>query len=71
MQYFDDLFYAEQLNDVMITDVVSLTLIDPEDYSVLSPGSLSSPYRLTLPLKDEAYKSNFFVVCSTSPVSFT
>merc|ERR1719354_921651 len=57
VNYNYDLF-DNDVSRVIITDVMAISLIDPQQYSILAPGTLEDPVQLQLPLRDEKYTSN-------------
>ena len=54
--------YSNDTTTNLLTDVVSLTLYDPEAGAVLAPGSLTSSLQVQIPLRSEEDAKYFFTV---------
>merc|ERR550519_153973 len=61
VNYNSDLFSTDT-RTTLLTDIVSLTLYEPEQNEVLVPGALSTKLQLQLPLKNQA-DSKYYYVC--------
>lgn len=53
-------YYSTMTDRRVITDVVSIVLIDPNQYLLLTPGYLASTLRLQIPLKNENDNQYFY-----------
>ena len=54
--------YNNDVSREVIGDVVSVVLVDPQDYKIMTPGTLAQKYEIHIPLKDEKYTANFYKV---------
>merc|ERR1712193_235159 len=61
VNYNSDLFSTD-IRTTLLTDIVSLSLYEPEQNEVLFPGTLSTKLQLQLPLKNQA-DSKYYYVC--------
>ena len=61
VNYKHDL-YSKDTSTNILTDIVSLKLYDPEQSSLLIPGTLSSSFQVQIPLRNADDTKYFFVV---------
>jgi len=59
VNYKYDLF-STNISATLLTDIVSLSLYDPEQNNLLTPGTLTSTLQVQLPLKNEADTKYFY-----------
>ena len=59
---FNDDLYGNDVNHKIISDVVSITLFNPEKDLVLTSGKLQNSMELQIPLKNESDAAYYHVV---------